>query len=612
MPTTGTRLAGDGHGGGNGGERTGSRGGGAGPGQAVPQGQGERGRRGQLRRSAGRGVRAARAQWGRQDDHGGDPDHAGAADRGDGQRQRGRRGDRPGAGPEPGGGGAPAQQPRPVAVDPPEPPLPRRLPRGAGGRAGPAGRRPAGGVRAGRAGRRQAGHVLGRPGPADDGRPGADARPRGAVPGRADHRAGPGGPAVRLGPGPRPQGQGRDHRADHPRHGRGGRAGRPGRDHGPWQAARPRHAGRPDPRAARPDHPGGRGVPGRHPRRHPAGRAGQAGRSGAGRAGGLSRRAAGAALPDRRGAATGRAGGRRGGRAPGPAHRRGHRHPQPGGRLHRAHREDPAMSTTTSPSPATAATGPRRGAASPARAFLAVLWRDLYVTGRELPVFLAQVVLQPLFLLFVFGKVLTDLGFTQPGYTRVLFPGIVALTAVVTGLQSTAFPLVIDFSFTKEIEDRLLAPLPVGLVAVEKVVFASMRALLAALVMLPIGVWVLGSIPWPASGIPLFVTVLVLGCLVGSCLGMIMGTAVPPNRINVMFALVLTPLLFTGASQYPWASLDNLRWFQVVTALNPMTYVSEGMRAALVPDVPHIQPWVSVLVLVVTIVVSMAIGIACS
>ena len=261
------------------------------------------------------------------------------------------------------------------------------------------------------------------------------------------------------------------------------------------------------------------------------------------------------------------------------------------------------MSTTTSP--VTTPVRPRV-AGGPARAFLAVLWRDLYVTGRELPVFLAQVVLQPLFLLFVFGKVLADLGFTQPGYTRVLFPGIVALTAVVTGLQSTAFPLVIDFSFTKEIEDRLLAPLPVGMVAVEKVVFASMRALLAALVMLPIGVWVLGSIPWPASGVPLFLTVLVLGCLVGSCLGMIMGTAAKPKRLAVVTPW---PPQESGASQYPWASLDDLRWFQVVTALNPLTYVSEGMRAALVPEVPHIRPWVSVLVLVLTIVVSLAVGI---
>ena len=264
------------------------------------------------------------------------------------------------------------------------------------------------------------------------------------------------------------------------------------------------------------------------------------------------------------------------------------------------------MSATTSPVTTPAR---QRTAAGPARAFLAVLWRDMYVTGRELPVFLAQVVLQPLFLLFVFGKVLTDLGFAQPGYTRVLFPGIVALTAVVTGLQSTAFPLVIDFSFTKEIEDRLLAPLPVGMVAVEKVVFASLRALLAALVMLPIGVLVLGSIPWRPAGLPLFATVLVLGCLAGSCLGMIMGTAVPANRINVMFALVLTPLLFTGASQYPWASLDHLPWFQALTACNPLTYVSEGMRAAMAPEVPHIPPLVSVLVLVVTVAVALAIGI---
>lgn len=262
--------------------------------------------------------------------------------------------------------------------------------------------------------------------------------------------------------------------------------------------------------------------------------------------------------------------------------------------------------TTTSPSPAVAGTQP---AAGWARVFLAVLWRDLYVTGRELPVFLAQVVLQPLFLLFVFGKVLTDLGFTQPGYTQVLFPGIVALTAVVTGLQSTAFPLVIDFSFTKEIEDRLLAPLPVGMVAVEKVVFAALRAMVAAAIMFPVGILVLGSIPWRASGVPLLVTMLILGSVVGAALGLILGTAVPANRINVIFALILTPLLFTGASQYPWASLDDLRWFQVVTACNPLTYVSEGMRAALVPEVPHIHPWISIVVLVATIVVSLIVGI---
>ena len=235
---------------------------------------------------------------------------------------------------------------------------------------------------------------------------------------------------------------------------------------------------------------------------------------------------------------------------------------------------------------------------SPLRAFRAVLLRDLYVTFRELPTFLAQVILQPLFLLFVFGRILTDLGYTQQNYADLLFPGIVALTAVVTGLQSTSFPLVIDFSYTKEIEDRLLAPLPIDFVAVEKIVYAALRAIVAAAVMLPIGQLVLGSIPWRWSAAPLLVTIVVLGALVGSAMGLVLGTLVPANRINITFALVLTPLLFTGASQYPWRSLDQLRWFQIVTTANPLTYVSEGLRAALVPEIPHIAPWVCLVVLV--------------
>jgi ABC-2 type transport system permease protein len=50
---------------------------------------------------------------------------------------------------------------------------------------------------------------------------------------------------------------------------------------------------------------------------------------------------------------------------------------------------------------------------------------------------------------------------------------------------------------------------------------------------------------------------------------------------------VLTPLLFTGATFYPWAALGSLKWFQVVTLFNPLTYVSEGMRGALT-SVPHL------------------------
>jgi ABC-2 type transport system permease protein len=248
----------------------------------------------------------------------------------------------------------------------------------------------------------------------------------------------------------------------------------------------------------------------------------------------------------------------------------------------------------------TAVDAPGRSDVGQATVFVALLWRDLFVTGREIWVFLVQVAIQPLFMLFVFAKVLGDLNFVRGDFGHVLLPGIVALTAFLTALQTVALPLVIEFGWTKEIEDRLLAPIPTPLVAVEKIVIAALRALVAALLMIPAGVLILGQ--------PLLVVVVVLGGWAGGAIGLILGTSVPPTRINIMFALILTPLLFTGATQYPWPLLDRLRWFQVITAVNPLTYCSEGVRAAMSPNVPHIAPWISVAILAGASALLTAIG----
>jgi ABC-2 type transport system permease protein len=209
----------------------------------------------------------------------------------------------------------------------------------------------------------------------------------------------------------------------------------------------------------------------------------------------------------------------------------------------------------------------------------------------------------------VFGKVLATLDYTKPGYTDLLFPGLLALTAVITAMQTLAFPLAAEFGWTKEIEDRLLAPMPTSFVVGEKVLFALLRSLTATLIMIPVGIIILGSIPWRWAGFPLFVAGLVLGALVGAGFGLLMGTLVRPERISLIFSLVFTPLLFTGCSQYPWPQLNQIRWFQIVTACNPMTYVSEALRGALVPEVPHIRPWVCIVVLVFAVSVLLSVGL---
>jgi ABC-2 type transport system permease protein len=244
-----------------------------------------------------------------------------------------------------------------------------------------------------------------------------------------------------------------------------------------------------------------------------------------------------------------------------------------------------------------------------ARSFGSLLCRDVVVTGKDLVSFVAQVLLQPVFFLFVFGKLLTGLGYASSNYPSLLFPGLVALTATVTAIQATAFPLVAEFGWTKEIEDRLLAPLPLWVVAAEKLLFASLRAMVASAVMFPIGIGVLGSVPYRAAGLGLLIGVGLLGSLVGACIGMTIGTFVPPTKISMAFSLIFTPLLFTGATQYPWPLLAHLRWFQVITAANPITYVSEGMRAALVPSIPHIPGWICVLALIGSLAIFGIIGL---
>ena len=234
------------------------------------------------------------------------------------------------------------------------------------------------------------------------------------------------------------------------------------------------------------------------------------------------------------------------------------------------------------------------------RAFFALCERDLYVTvRRDLLPFLSQSLLQPLFFLFVFGRVLPEIGAAQGAYGSQLLPGIIAMTLVLTALQNVALPLIIEFSFTMEIEDRLLAPLPVTWVAVEKLLIATLRGIVGALLILPLGELILpGGIDLSDASILGLIVMIIVGGVVGACIGLLLGTAVPPNRIAVAFGLILTPLIFTGATFYPWEALDSLRWFQIITLINPMTYVSEGMRGALT-DVPHLAlGWVALGVVV--------------
>jgi ABC-2 type transport system permease protein len=227
---------------------------------------------------------------------------------------------------------------------------------------------------------------------------------------------------------------------------------------------------------------------------------------------------------------------------------------------------------------------PRSNARATLTAFLAIVSRDLLVIRREGITFLLQTLIQPLFFLFVFGKVLPTIGAANAGFSTLLLPGIVALTVFLTALQNTSVDLARDLGVIREIDDRLLAPLPITLVAVEKVLLAALRGLIGGVFIFPLAFWILGSgYQVRTDMLGVLIGLMVLTALVGAALGLLLGAAVPIQLLPLIFALVLTPLIFTGCTFYPWAALGAFKWFQILTLFNPLTYAAEGMRYAMVP-----------------------------
>ena len=219
---------------------------------------------------------------------------------------------------------------------------------------------------------------------------------------------------------------------------------------------------------------------------------------------------------------------------------------------------------------------------------MALLHRDMRVARREIQYFFLRVALQPLLFTFIFGFVMPKLSLVQSGYANYLLPGILALSITMSGMQAVALPLVVEFGWTKEIEDRLLAPISIAGVAAEKILVGIIQSIIAGLFVLPLAWIMMGSgLKLEGTNALLLVAVSVLSGWLFSSLGMVMGTVVAPQQIGLMFNVLLGPMIFFGCAYYPWAGLKILPWFQMLVLINPLVYASEGFRVALTPNLPH-------------------------
>lgn len=251
-----------------------------------------------------------------------------------------------------------------------------------------------------------------------------------------------------------------------------------------------------------------------------------------------------------------------------------------------------------------------------AGSFWGLFVRDLMVLRRNLGEFLSRTITQPLLFVFVFAYLFPKIGQGFSGglpgttFATVIVPGLVAVAALFSGITAVGLPLSMELGVNQEIEDRILAPLPVWTVALEKIAFGSFQALLSALVVFPL-VFLVPATPVSVhvSNWALLIVVMALACLGSGCLGLVVGTLVRPDRIAFVFTLLVLPLTFLGCVYYPWARLAPVPWLQVIVLANPLVYVSEGLRAALTPALPHMPEWAFLLAMVMAVVLLASLGV---
>jgi ABC-type multidrug transport system permease subunit len=258
-----------------------------------------------------------------------------------------------------------------------------------------------------------------------------------------------------------------------------------------------------------------------------------------------------------------------------------------------------------------------------AKTFAAMMAREFRVLRRNAPSTFMRAVMQPLLFVFVFAYVFPKIGggFNLAGaasssshslsgtagaasgttnFATILVPGLVASMLLMQGIFGVTLPLVMEFSWQRTIEDRALAPVPIRVLAVQKITAGAIQSFIGACIVFPVVLFVHASGQAPHVHVTnwfLFALIMVAAATLTSSLGMVLGTVMDPRKMQVMFAVILLPATMLGCVYYPWSALHSIRWLQILVLINPMVYMSEGLRAVLTPSLGHMPLWAVLLAL---------------
>ena len=203
--------------------------------------------------------------------------------------------------------------------------------------------------------------------------------------------------------------------------------------------------------------------------------------------------------------------------------------------------------------------------------------------------------------ILVFGNLMPRLGLVPPDFAFVMVPGLMAISVMMGGIQGLLMPLAADLSGTREVDERILSPLPPLVVALGRILAGAIQATVTGLLALPIMVFLMHEVrgfdlrpDW------LILVPVVLCCgFLAAAFGLTLGTLVQPRYAGILFSILLGPMMLFGCAYYPWRAMDSMGFVQWLFCLNPLVFISEAMRVCVTPDRPHMSAWMVFLGLLV-------------
>jgi len=200
----------------------------------------------------------------------------------------------------------------------------------------------------------------------------------------------------------------------------------------------------------------------------------------------------------------------------------------------------------------------------------------------------------------IFGYIMPAFGLSAD-YGSFQLAGLIASAGLFEVFPSIMM-LVSDIEGDRVISYQLTLPVPSWLILMKKIAYYAINGLSLAICVTPIGKLVL----WNQfsltniSIIPFLLMVIVTSIFYGTLILWLASKVKSMSKIGNIWMRFIFPMWFLGGFQFSWSVLYKVcPPLAYLNLLNPMTYVMEGMRAALLGQQEFLSVWLCILALIV-------------